>query len=119
MKKKINYILSFVSLFALGISNVLAGSFYEESEGTLSICGFSDMSPRVPMFTSGLYTIIKIFVPIILVIMGMTDFLRAVMASDEDKISKTKKTFITRLIAAVIVFFAMAIVQFVFSNVKL
>ena len=86
MKKKIRYSFVVISLFVVNINSVLAAGFIDNSEGTIKICGFNNMSPRVPVFTSGLFNIIRILVPIILIIMGMTDFLKAVMASDEDKV---------------------------------
>ena len=49
--------------------------------------------------------------------MGMIDFAGAVMAQDEKKMQASQKKFITRLIAGVIVFFVMAIVQFVFNKI--
>ena len=116
MKKKIKYIITFVAGFVI-TNNVLAASFYNENEGTMNICGLDNMSPRIPAFTSGLYNIIKILVPVILVIMGMIDFTKAVMASDEEKMKKSQKTFITRAIAAVIIFFVMTVVQFIFKEV--
>ena len=116
MKKKIKYIITFVAGFVI-TNNVLAASFYNENEGTMNICGLDNMSPRIPAFTSGLYNVIKILVPVILVIMGMIDFTKAVMASDEEKMKKSQKTFITRAIAAVIIFFVMTVVQFIFKEV--
>ena len=61
--------------------------------------------------------IIQIVVPILLIIWGMLDFAKGVMGSDEDKIKAGQKKFIQRLIAAVIVFLIVTIVQLVIGMV--
>ena len=73
---------------------------------------FSGMLPYV---VSMAITIIKIVVPILLIIFGMMDLGKAVMAQKEDEIKKGQQTFIKRLIAAAIVFFVIAIVKFLVS----
>ena len=54
---------------------------------------------------------IQVVVPILLIIWGMLDFAKAIIGQDEDKIKAGQKTFIKRLIAAVIVFLIVTIVQ--------
>lgn len=71
---------------------------------------FSGMFPYV---VSTIVTIIKVVVPIILVVIGMIDLMKAVIASKEDEIKKAQTTFIKRIIVAVIVFFIVSIVQIV------
>ena len=60
-------------------------------------------------------TILKFGVPVLLIIFGMLDLGKAVIASKEDEIKKGQQTFIKRIIAAVIVFFVVAVVQLVVS----
>ena len=55
---------------------------------------------------------IQVFVPILLIVWGMLDLGKAVMAQKEDEIKKGQNIFIKRLIAAAIVFFVVAIVKF-------
>lgn len=71
---------------------------------------FSGMFPYV---VSTVVMIIKIVVPILLIVFGMLDLAKAVIASKEDEIKKSQTTFIKRLIAAVIVFFIVSLVQVV------
>lgn len=71
---------------------------------------FSGMFPYV---VSTAVTIIKIVVPILLIVFGMLDLAKAVIASKEDEIKKAQMTFVKRLIAAVIVFFIVSLVQIV------
>ena len=56
---------------------------------------------------------IQVFVPIILIVWGMLDLGKAVMAQKEDEIKKGQQTFIKRLVAAVLVFFVVAITKLV------
>ena len=62
--------------------------------------------------------LIKIAVPIVLVILGMIDFAKGVIASKEDEIKKGQQTFFKRVIAAFIVFFIVTIVQLLMSFVS-
>ena len=54
---------------------------------------------------------IQIVVPILLIIWGMIDFAKAIIGQDEDKIKAGQRTFMRRLIAAVVVFLIVTIVQ--------
>lgn len=78
-------------------------------------CGGFDFafSGTFPYIVSTIITIIKIAVPVLLIIFGMLDLGKAVIASKEDEIKKGQQTFIKRLIAAVIVFFVIQVVQIV------
>src|SRR5574344_785362 len=55
--------------------------------------------------------IIQIGVPILLIIWGMLDLGKAVMAQKEDEIKKGQQTFIKRIVAAAIVFLVVVIVK--------
>lgn len=55
--------------------------------------------------------VIKIAVPILLIIFGMLDFAKSVIAKSEDDVKKYRKSFISRLISAVIVFLLVFVVQ--------
>lgn len=57
--------------------------------------------------------LIKIVIPIALVILGMLDLGKAVMSQKEDDIKKGQSTFIKRLIAAVVMFLIVFVVQLV------
>lgn len=59
----------------------------------------------------GMY-IIKILVPVLLIAFGTFDFLKAVFASNDDEMKKAQKTFVKRLIIAVIIYFSPLIVNF-------
>ena len=59
-----------------------------------------DFSGTFPYLVSTAITIIKIAVPILLIIFGMLDLGKAVIASKEDEIKKGQQTFIKRAITA-------------------
>ena len=73
------------------------------------------MDAQIPKTVHLIIVVIQIAVPIILVILGMIDLFKAVTASKEDEIKKAQGMFFKRLVAAVIVFFAIAIVRLVIS----
>lgn len=61
--------------------------------------------------------IIQVVVPILLILWGMLDFAKGIIGADEDKIKAGQKKFIQRLIAAVIVFLVVVVVQLVITAV--
>ena len=64
-----------------------------------------------PQVISVAVTVIKIGVPILLIILGMLDLGKAVTAQKEDEIKKGQSLFIKRLIAAILVFLVVFVVQ--------
>ena len=76
-------------------------------------CGSGGLvfSGTFPKVISTIVLIIKIVVPILLIVFGMLDLGKAVMASKEDEIKKGQQTFIKRIVAAVIVFFVIQLTQ--------
>ena len=86
---------------------VTAKSEYTCGSGELTFVG------SLPNTVSLIVTTIKIVVPILLVIFGLLDLAKAVMAQKEDEIKKGQQTLVKRFIAAVIVFFVIYLVQIV------
>lgn len=82
------------------------------TDGTSTNFTFQGILPNI---VSTIILIIQIGVPIILIVMGMIDLGKAVMAQKDDEIKKGQQTFIKRLIAGVIVFFIIAVVKLVLS----
>ena len=70
----------------------------------------------IPGFISMFITILKIAIPIILIIFGMLDIAKAVMANEEKEMKEAQKKLIHRIVYAVVVFFVIALVQFVFGR---
>jgi len=77
------------------------------------VCGSTTftMDSMLPNLVTTIINIIKIGVPLLLIIFGMLDLGKAVMAQKEDEIKKGQQIFIKRLIAAVIVFLVVFVVQ--------
>ena len=63
------------------------------------------------------FFIAKILIPIVLIIFGSIDFGRAIIANKDDEIKKGQQTFVKRLVAAVIVFLVVFVVQIVLGLV--
>lgn len=72
---------------------------------------------NLPNFTSTLYSILKFGTPVIIVITGMLDMLKAVSAQKEDEIKKSQQKFLRRLLAGAIVFLVFFIVEAVINFV--
>ena len=77
--------------------------------------GFITIDAIVPGVISTAVNIIKIGVPILLIIFGMMDLGKAVMSNDEKEMKAAQGKFIKRCLYAVLVFFIVAIVQFIVS----
>lgn len=76
-------------------------------------CGSFEVPGKLAYIISLIIKLIQFGVPLLLIIFGMLDLGKAVIASKEDEIKKGQQMFIKRLIAAVIVFFVIAIVELV------
>lgn len=117
MKKKISLISIAFLTFIINLNLVSAEHSF--SNGTITACGFEYMPAKLPTFTSGVFNIVKLLVPVILIVMGIIDFMKAMMANEEKKMKDSQKNFINRLIAAVVIFLIMALVQFVFKKMDM
>ena len=62
--------------------------------------------------------LIQLVIPILLIVWGMLDLGKAVVAQKDDEIKKGQKTFISRLTAAAIVFFIVTIVKLFVSLIS-
>ena len=56
--------------------------------------------------------LIRIAIPILLIIFGMIDFAKSVVAKNEDDVKKYRKQFVSRVISAIVVFVIVFVVQF-------
>lgn len=90
--------------------NILAG--YVSCGGIIT-----RMNSTIPHLTSLIVDLLKIGVPVLLIILGMLDFGKAVMSQKEDEIKKNQTLFVKRLISAALVFFVFVIVELLFNIV--
>lgn len=80
----------------------------------LNACS-SDLLVIVRFVKNGIFPIVQIGIPIILVVLGTLDLGKAVLAGKEDEQKNAQKMLIKRCIYAVMVFFVVTIVSLVFS----
>ena len=72
-------------------------------------CGFS---ARLGVWALNIMKWVKYILPVIVIILGILDFIKAIGADKEDEMKKSQKKFITRLIAAALVFIVPFIIEF-------
>ena len=115
MKKRLSYILLLV------MCSIMMSPVYAESiEGCDAFLGKNvtlSIDTKIANTVHIVILVIQIVVPIILVIFGMIDLMKAVIAGKEDEIKKNQMVFVKRLIAAAIVFFVFVIVKLLVSFV--
>lgn len=109
--KKILITIFIITVILFGVEGVKAA---EPFFGDLDVikCGTAEFPEAIPTVIRAIVNIIKIATPIVLIVMGMIDMLRAVMANDDKKIAEGKDKFIKRLVLGALVFFVIMIVQF-------
>ena len=91
---------------------------YNSSSGTCISCGndsLKNIPEQLPMFIRNIIIVIQSLVPVIIIGLGIYDFTKAVISSDEKGMKESQNRFIRRIIAGVLVFFVVAIVRFVFG----
>lgn len=93
--------------------------FYCNTDNLLYVaCGDAyDIPYQVPQLISFLVNLLKIATPIILIFISVITLVKALAASKEDEIKKAQSSLIKKIIAAVMVFFVISIVQFVIMKV--
>ncbi len=87
--------------------------FLQVLAGYTGCPGVSEIPYKLLNIVSTIITVMKFGIPILLIIFGMLDLGKAVMASKEDEIKKGQQMFIKRVIAAILVFFVIVVVQLV------
>ena len=81
--------------------------------------GFLESIPvTIPVIGRIVYLVVQILVPIILILLGSLDLVKAVIGQKDDEIKKNQQVFMKRLIGAALIFFVFAIVKFVISIVS-
>ena len=71
--------------------------------------------PIISLIKNGIIPLIQVGIPIILIVLGMIDLGKAVVASKEDEIKAAQKLLIKRAIYAIAIFFVVLIVNLVFG----
>ena len=81
------------------------------------VCGDVEVPYVAAQVTSTIINILKIITPIIIIIFGMIDLVKGVMAQKEDDINKGSKTFVRRLLLGAFVFLVFVFVEFIIGLV--
>ena len=84
--------------------------------------GCGDLLPIVQFIKHGVFPIIQIGIPILLILMGTIDLGKAVLSSDDKEIKGAVGKLVKRAIAAIAVFFVSTLVTLVmgmFANTDL
>ena len=80
-------------------------------------CDNVTMPYVVAQITSLIILVIQIVVPLLIIILGMLDLGKAVVAQKEDEIKKGWQTFFKRLLVGVAVFLVIVFVKFIIGLV--
>jgi len=108
MKKKLKYLVVLIMLFTT--SRVYAATYVD--------CGKVKHLPyKILQLSNTVVNILQIAVPIILIILGSVDFVKAVSSQKDDEIKKAQGMFIKRLILGALVFFIVVIVKLLISAI--
>ncbi|MBR1717870.1 MAG: hypothetical protein IJ715_01210 [Bacilli bacterium] len=80
-------------------------------------CGGIDIPSVIPNMVHYLVLGIQIFIPIVLIVLGMLDMGKAVMSNDEKVMKENQGKLVKRIIYAVLVFLVVALVKTVIGMV--
>lgn len=109
MKKNKKMLFIYTMFISLISTSVFASECF--------VCGNTYFPLGISTLVRNIFNLIKVLVPVIIIIMGMIDLLKAVIASDEKKMSEATPKLIRKLISGIMIFLILSIVQFVFKNV--
>ena len=97
----------------------LSNLFNEFEKGTLleekidRTCGFSN---RLIAWIQNIMKWIKYIVPIVLIVLSILDFIKAMSSEKDDEMKKAQKSFVIRLIAAVLIFLLPILIDFILDK---
>ena len=87
-------------------------------ELAVDISKFCSDTKELLGFVGYLLLIFKIIIPMVIIVYGMIDFGKAVVAEKDDDIKKSAKSLGRRAIAGIIIFFIPTIVVWVFGQIS-
>lgn len=88
------------------------------AENIISCGNLGKFNKKLPEISSWLITLLQVAVPVILIIMGVIDFVKSLSSQKDDEIKKNQQTFVKRVITAVIIFFVVVVVKLLVSLVS-
>ena len=109
MRTKLKFLVAYIGVLLISFPAKIYA--YTEVD-----CGKIKKLPYKVLEISNLViNIMQVAAPVMLIILGSIDLLKAVVASKEDEIKKAQMTFVKRLIMAALVFFVIVIVKLLIS----
>lgn len=114
--KKIKYIMFTLLVFLSNTALVFADDKVQLANEYI-MCGDNSIPAPIAPITRMVVLLLELAVPLLIIVLGSLDFLKAVVAADQDKIKKTQNQFFTRLKAGAIFFFVVLVVKFAVSLV--
>lgn len=85
----------------------------EEDEICKELFGRKENPKSIRYFVNDILKYPKIIVPILVILLGMLDFGKAVIASKEDEMRKAQATFIKRVLIGIVIFFVPMILDII------
>lgn len=107
------FLASPIKALAIGQENFLLLDTYQKL-----VCGDTEVPYVAAQITQTVYMILQIATPIIIILLGMIDLLKAVMAQKEDEIKKSQQTFVRRLLIGAAVFLVFVLVKVIIGFVQ-
>lgn len=117
MKKILIFCLLFFVLFNIDVVNAEEALLQGSNTYTKIVCGDTDVPYVAAQITTTVINILKIVTPIIIVIFGMIDLVKAVVAQKEDDIAKGRKTLFKRILIGAFVFLVFVFVEVIIGLV--
>ena len=88
-------------------------------EGTEVIAGECHFSDRIIKWIANIFKWIKYIAPVLVIIFGIMDFIKAIAAQNEDEMKKAQSRFIRRLIVAALVFIVPFLIEYILTAFKI
>lgn len=101
--------------FAFLVMVIFSNNVYAENFSCTSLGFYVRIDKQLAVIVRYAILIMQILVPVILIVMGTFDFVKATASQKEDEIKKGQQIFVKRLIAGALVFFVIAIVKLIIS----
>ncbi len=76
-------------------------------------CGFSN---KMVIWIMNILRWVKYIIPVLLIVLSILDFIKAMAGEKDDDLKKAQKHFVTRLIVAVLIFIMPLIIEFVLNK---
>jgi len=113
-RKKIIFLVVIGFLAFLAFSSEVSANWLAQDNRV--VCGnLTNIPGRIPAFTSILVNVLQVLVPVLLVVFGIIDLLKAMSAQKEEDIANGRKVLFKRIIIGFLVFLMVALTKLVLN----